>query len=110
MNKYIIIIVALIVIVFLSILFALIKYAIKKEQQIYTDGIETTSVVYKIEEYLNQDCRKRHRCYVRYHGNDGKEHIGLLNLRSNLPLGRKVHIRYLPDKYDTVVFVSQEIE
>lgn len=105
-----IIIMATLIIMFLSIVFISAKYAIRKEQQIYTNGIETTSVVCENEQYLNQDCRKRHRCYVRYRGNDGKEHVGLLNVRSNLPLGRKVHIRYLPSKYDTVVFVSQEIE
>lgn len=100
----------LIIIVFLTIVITAIKIAIKKEKNIYTNGIEVDSVVVKCEHYFDRDHDSRYRCYVKYVGNDGSDHEGLLNVRTTLPIGRKVRVKYLPEKYDEVVFVSQEIE
>lgn len=100
----------LIIIVFLAIVITAIKIATKKEQNIYNIGIEVDSVVSKCEHYFNRDHDSRYRCYVEYIGNDNLEHEGLLNLRTNLPIGRKVRVKYLPGKYEEVVFVSQDIE
>ena len=88
---------------------AIVIVAIKKEKAVYANGIEAESVVVKVDHYFNSDHKSRYRCYVRYVGDDFKEHEGLLNVRTDLPLGRKVIIKYLPGKYDSVVFVSQEI-
>lgn len=100
----------LITIVFLTIVITAIKIASKKETEIYTNGIEVDSIVVKCEQYYDRDHDSRHRCYVTYVGNDNMEHEGLLNVRTTLPIGRKVRVKYVPGKYDTVVFVSQEIE
>lgn len=66
----IIIISVLIIIVFLSIVITAIKIASKKEQNIYTNGIEIDSLVDKCEHYFDRDHDSRYRCYVKYKGND----------------------------------------
>lgn len=104
---------------FLILTGILIRYATKKEKQIYEEGIEVDSVVSRIESRMRSHhgtghtyhCYVTHTyyCYVTFTGNDGNEHEALLNLRSNLPIGRKVKIKYLPPKYDQAVFISQEL-
>lgn len=89
---------------------AIVAIAVKKEKNIYANGIETDSVVVRVEHYFNRDHDSRYRCYVRYIGDDFLDHEGLLNVRTDLPVGRKVRIKYLSGKYDSVVFISQEIE
>lgn len=106
----IIIMATLIIIAFLAIVVVAIKIAIKKEKDVYSYGIEVDSVVVNCERYFSEDNTSRHHCYVKYVGDDGIEHKGLLNTRTTLPVGRKVRVRYIPGKYDEVVFVSQEIE
>lgn len=88
----------------------IIVIAIKKEKQIYQNGIETNGVVDKVEQYYDRNHNSRYRCYIKYIGDDNLEHLGLLNVRTNLPYGRKVKIKYVSGKYNEVVFVSQEIE
>ncbi len=100
----------LIIIAFLAIVVTVIKIAIKKEKDIYSYGIEVDSVVVNCEQYFDGDHALRHHCYVKYVGDDGIEHKGLLNARTTLPVGRKIRVKYIPGKYDEVVFVSQEIE
>ncbi len=100
----------IIIISVLTIVITAIKIASKKEQNIYNIGIEVDSVVAKCEHYFDRDHDSRYRCYVKYIGNDNIEHEGLLNVRTNLPIGRKVRVKYLPEKYEEVVFVSQEID
>lgn len=109
MNSTIFIIFAVFIIVFISIIVIAINVALKKEKQIYQEGIEVDSVVNKVEHYY-YDHDLRYRCYVKYIGDDNLEHNALLNVRSNLPIGRKVRIKFLPGKYDEAVFVSQEID
>ena len=96
---------------FLILTGILIRYATKKEKQIYEKGIEVDSVVSRIESRMRSHHSTGHtyHCYVKFTGNDGNEHEALLNLCSNLPIGRKVKIKYLPPKYDQAVFVSQEL-
>jgi hypothetical protein len=96
---------------FLILTGILIKYAIKKEKQIYEEGIETDSVVSRTESRMksHHGSGRIYHCYVTFIGNDGKEHEALLNLRSDLPIGREVRIKYLPNKYDEAVFISQEL-
>ena len=50
-----------------------------------------------------------YRCYVKYFGDDNLEHEATLNANLNAPIGRKIRIKYMPGKYDYVVFVSQEL-
>ena len=99
----------LIIIAFVAVVVTAVKMASKREKEIYSNGIEVNSVVSRNEHYF-VDHHSRYRCYVSYQGDDGSTHEGLLNLRSNLPVGRKVQIKYIPGKYDEVLFVSQEIE
>lgn len=100
----------LIIAVFLTIVIIAVHTASKREQAIYANGIEVDSVVVRCDASLNQDHDTRYRYYVKYKGNDGSEHEGLLNVRTTMPVGRKVRIRYIPGSYDEVVFVSQELE
>lgn len=109
MGSNIALIMVSIMIVFVIFVVILIKIAMKREKEIYDNGIEVESLVSKVERYLDSDGDTRYRCYVKYRGDDCLEHEGLLNVRTNLPIGRKVQIKYLPNKYDTVVFVSQEL-
>lgn len=99
----------LIIAAFIGIVTTATKIASRKESAINTSGIETDSVVVKCDHYFNRDQDSRYRCYVQYLGNDGVEHEGLLNIQTNLPVGRKVRIRYIPRQYDSVVFISQEL-
>lgn len=87
-----------------------ITYAVKKEKEIYKNGIEADSVVVKVEQHKDNDHITRYHCYVKYLGDDNMEHEALLNVSLDVPIGRKVKIKFLSGKYDHVVFVSQEIE
>ena len=102
-------IMAVVVAAFAIVFFTILRIAIKREQAIYNDGLQADSIVSRHERYSNGDGKIRFRCYVKYTGNDGREHEGLLNVRSDLPIGRKVKIMYIPGNYDEVVFVSQEL-
>ena len=108
----IIVIYLFLIVGFVSLVAVLIKAATKREQAIYEDGLEVESEVVRVDTKLSDGTasHRRHYCYVQYMGKDGQYHEGLLNLCSDLPVGRKVRIRYLPGRYDEVVFVSQEIE
>lgn len=96
-----------IIIVFITIIIIAVKIASKREQNIYVNGLEAKSVVIRCVQEHNDDGNPRYRSYVKYIGNDGAEHEALLNVQTNLPVGRVVHVKYLPGKYDEVVFVSQ---
>lgn len=105
-----IILLVVFIIVIIAVIAIAISAAIKKEKQIYQEGIEVDSVVSRSESYFNRDHDVRYRSFVKYVGNDNLEHEAILNVRTDLPVGRKVRIKYLPGKYDEAVFVSQEIE
>lgn len=87
-----------------------INVAMKKEKQIYQEGTEVDSVVTRSESYFDSKHNVRYRSFVKYVDDNNLEHEAILNVRTDLPIGRKVRIRFLPGKYDQVVFVSQEIE
>ena len=97
------------VISFLALLFWLIHQAKKKEDEIYTQGIEAQAVVSSNEMYYRNGNR-RCNCFVEFTGDDGMRHKGRLNLSTDLPIGRRVRIRYLPGKYENVVFMAQELD
>lgn len=98
------------VVVFGALAAVLITAAVKRENNMRTNGIETDSVVVDGEMYYDSDNRSRYNCYVKFVGDDNEEHIARLNVASDLPIDRKVRIKYLPGKYDYVAFVSQELE
>lgn len=86
-------------------------YGDKTWKKIYNEGIEANSVVSKIERnYDTNNHRYYYLAYVKYIGDDNIEHEALLNVKTNFPYGRKIKIKYLPPKYDYVVFVSQELD
>lgn len=105
-----IILIVVFVIVIIAVIVIAINVAMKKEKQIYQEGIEVDSVVSRSESYFDRDHDMRYRCFVKYVGDDNLEHEAILNVHTNLPVGRKVKIRFLPGKYDEAVFVSQELE
>lgn len=96
-------------IVFFALAFTLIRFATKKEDEVYSKGIEVDSTVSRSESYLQYGNHK-YRTFVKFIGDDDVEHEGRINVATNLPAGRKVRIRYLPGQYDEVVFVSQELD
>lgn len=98
-----------ILIVFLTVIITAVMIAGEKEKNIYENGLEVESIVVRCEHYFTSDHDSRYHCYVKYEGNDGLYHEGLLNVRTDLPVGRKIRIRYLPEKYNEVVFVSQKL-
>jgi len=92
------------------IIITIIVIAVKKEKEIYKNGIETDSYVVKVDQRKDHDHITRYHCYVKYLGDDNMEHEALLNASLDAPIGRKVKIKFLSGKYDYVVFISQEIE
>ena len=105
-----IILLVVFIIIIIAIIAIAINAAIKKEKQVYQEGIEVDSVVTRSESYFETDHDLRYRSFVKYVGDDNLEHEAILNVRTNLPIGRKIIIRFLPGKYDEVVFISQEIQ
>lgn len=85
----------------------LIRKALLRERELQEEGIVADAVVVRCESHLS-DGRTRYTPYVRYVAG-GEEHEAALNLRSNLPIGRKLKIKYVPGKWDYVAFVSQEL-
>lgn len=99
-----------IVAVFAGILIVAVTFASKIEKRVYAEGVEVEGVVVRNVYHFSADHASRYTCYVRYRGNDGNDHEGALNISTDLPIGRKVKVKYLPEKYENVVFVSQVVE
>lgn len=104
----IIVLSAIIIVGFVALIMLLINTAAKRERRIYDEGVETTSVVDRVDVRTEGGAR-RYYPRVLYKGVDGEYHLGSLNVRTNLPIGRRVRIKYLPNNFERVVFVSQEI-
>lgn len=85
----------------------LIRKALLRERELQEDGLVADAVVVRCESHLS-DGHRRYSPYVKYVAG-GEEHEAALNLRSNLPIGRKLKIKYVPGKWDYVAFVSQEL-
>lgn len=85
----------------------LVRRALRQEKELQENGIVADAVVVRCESRLD-DGRRRYSPYVRYVAG-GEEHEAALNLRSNLPIGRKLKIKYVPGKWDYVALVSQEL-
>lgn len=98
-----------IVLVFFGILFVAVTLAYKSEKRVYDEGFEVEGVVVRNVHHFSTNNIRTYTCYVRYRGYDGKEHEGALNISTDLPIGRKVVVKYLPEKYERVVFVSQTL-
>lgn len=97
----------LIIIGFFTFIVLAVRYTVKYEQEIKVKGIETEGIVSRNVSRGPKDNKVRN-CYITYIGDDGLEHEGLLNLSVNLPVGRKVKIKYLPPKYKHVTYVIPE--
>lgn len=95
--------------IFIVVISIAIKVAYNKQMDIYNNGIQTSAVVSRIDSHVS-DGQDTSTCYVTYTAIDGKKHESALNTRGSFPIGRKMVIRYVPDQYDLVVFVSQELE
>lgn len=108
MNTIIPLLIILFSAVFLGLVFILVRIAMKRENKVYEQGIEVDSVVSRIKPHLS-DGKRRYSCYVRFFDENGMECEALLNVRSNLPIGRSVRIRYLPENPKEAVFISQEL-
>lgn len=68
----------------------------RMKKQIEENGIETTGVIFRIEDVGGSDEIDLHY-YARYHTADGAEVEGLvLNPRSNLEVGQQVRLKYHP--------------
>lgn len=94
--------------IFMIIVSISVKIAYNKQMDIYNNGIQTSAVVSRVDSRMS-DGEDLSICYVTYTAIDGKEHESALNARGEFPIGRKMVIRYLPDKYDLVTFVSQDL-
>lgn len=95
--------------IFMIVVSISVKVAYSKQMDIYNNGIQTSAVVSHVDSHVS-DGEDLSTCYVTYTAIDGKEHESALNARGSFPIGRKMVISYLPDQYDLVVFVSQELE
>lgn len=97
--------------IFLAIVIPLIIVTLKREKEIYENGLEADGVVSRVESRM---ARIRNGLeyfpYIRYVGDDGQEHEGLLNVSVQFKIGRKMRIKYLPGRYDEVRFISQEFD
>lgn len=86
-----------------------VRAAARREKEIYENGYEVDAVVFKVETSYDHDSHRRsYYPYVKYIGDDGHEHEARVNVCTNFPYGRRMRVKYLPSRYDYVVFVSQE--
>lgn len=85
----------------------LLRSAILRERELQNHGILADAVVVRCES-RRSDGHTRYTPYVRYYV-DGQEHEAVVNVSSNFPVGRKMKIKYIPEKWDYVAFVSQEL-
>lgn len=100
----VLIIVSIAIILFMIII---INIALKREKEIEVKGIETDAIVSKVEYDVEY---QRYTAYVKYIGDDEKEHEAIINVATNFPYGRKIRIKFLPGKYSYVIFVSQQLD
>lgn len=99
----------IIIFIFALLLFLLISDSYNKEVNIYNNGIETNSIVIRVEPNGISGDRHYHS-FVEYMDENGEKHEGMLNVRSNFPIGRKIKIKYISGKFKNVVFVSQDLD
>lgn len=107
--KEIVFLMVIFLVAFLFLCITLIRLAKKREEKVHKEGIQVESVVCEVTSRLDDGFR-RYYCYVSYTDELGRSQKALLNVASNLPIGRIVHIKYLPGRYDEAVFVLQELE
>jgi hypothetical protein len=82
---------------------------LKKERNIHKYGIEADAIILRNE---IRGCRsERFKCsYVTYIDVDGVKHEAIINKYPDLPIDSKIKIKYLPDDYKHVVFISQKLD
>lgn len=101
----------LITIVVVIVVVVIVAVVLSKEKKIEKYGIEADAVVTKVYARRNSDrlAGFDYFPYVGYIGDDNQKHEARLNCNFNPPIGRKMRVKYLPGKYDYVIFISQEI-
>lgn len=88
-----------------------VALAVAKERKIEKYGIEVDALVTRIESRYDYDSHKtNYYPYAEYVGDDNEKHEARVNVSINFPIGRKLKIKFLPSKYDYVIFVSQQID
>lgn len=99
----------IVILVFFFLSAFLISGAYDREMSIYNNGIETDSIVVKIQS-KGSGTEKRYHSFVEYFDENGEKHEGCLNVRSDFPIGREIRIKYVPGNFENVVFVSQNLD
>mgnify|MGYP004557736477 CR=1 FL=1 len=90
----------------------LVRHSLKVEQNIEQNGIEVDAVVTRVIDTYDRDIHlRRYKTFVKFVGDDNKEHEGrLINVSMSFPYGRKMRVRFLPGEYDCCLFMSQQID
>lgn len=104
-----IIFIAVIILMFFFLSAFLISGAYDREMNVYNNGIEADSIVIRVEA-KGSGTEKRYHSFVKYVDENGEKHEGCLNVRSHFPIGREIRIKYIPGKFENVVFVSQNLD
>lgn len=81
----------------------------KKRKEIEEKGIITDAYISKVDTISDDDygvSHVRYTCYVKFIGDDGKEHETTIGTSTNMSYGRKIKIKYVPGKYDYVLVES----
>lgn len=80
-----------------------------KKQKVEETFIETYGVISKVGISHPRKSTQKRVSIVTYIGTDGLEHEGRLDASIDLPMGRKVKIKYSPTDYENVFFMYEEL-
>jgi len=97
--------------VFGIIVFIAIHITAKQEKHMEKYGIEADAVVTKVISHKSDNQIRTYDTYVKFMGDDNMAHEALLiNVSCSFPYGRKMKIKFLAGKYESCLFISQQID
>ena len=89
----------------ICVIFGITNTLIQSERNIECDGRTTIGIVSKIDVQYDLDGHPFSDIFVTYKGDDGKQHEAWLNADiKSAKKGDKYIIRYLPLKYDRILY------
>ena len=96
--------------IILAISIPLIIKAVRQTKRLQKEGYEVDAIVIASESRMDDTASgRRHANTVRYRAWDGKEYEAHLSYAGQMPIGRKLRIKYLPEDTGYALFVSQDL-
>lgn len=94
-----------IIAVFIILVVLLVKWAMKRENEVRENGLIVEGVIVSSERVVDDGANK-YKNKVEYLGNDGERHVAHLNFMGQMRVGMKIKIQYLPGLYDEALYIS----